>query len=325
MACANARRQSEARAIMTHFPLPIETVLGLDVAQNTVTLHDLASGQTLTLDNQPDALLAGLAPFSDRQLAVCEATGGHEAVLLVVLAELGIAAHRADGGRINAFARSLHRAKTDRLDARTLALYGRERGANLPRWKPQANAQSILTSLVRRRADLVEMRKIERTRAKAPGAKHIAPSIERVLAALDAEIADIEQAIARTIEAAPDLSKRNTTLMGIPGIGPKVAAAMLALMPELGALSRRQAAALAGVAPHPDQTGTTRNRATTKGGRRVLKPFLFIAALTAVRGDNRLALFYKRLISAAKPKRLALTAVMRKIVVIANARIAQLT
>jgi transposase len=310
---------------MTQFLFSFETVLGLDVAQDTITFHDLSSGRTETLANQADVLRTNLRAYKDRQLAVCEATGGHEAVLLSILSELGIPVHRADGGKINAFARSLHLAKTDRLDARTLALYGRERGANLTRWAPPSDQQRILTSLVRRRADLVEARKIERTRAKAPTARDIAPSIERLLAFLDQEIEDIEAEIERIIKTTPTLQQRNQVLLGIPGIGARVGAALLALLPELGTLSRRTAAALAGVAPHPNQTGTTRNKARTKGGRRPLKPFLFIAALTAVRGNNPLATFYKHLLDKGKPKRLAIVAVMRKIVVIANARIAQLT
>lgn len=309
---------------MTHLPVPCEAVLGLDVAQDSVTLHDLASRRTLTVANTDAALTAALLPFRDRQLAVCEATGGHEAVLLAVLLELGIPAHRADGGKINAFARSLHLAKTDRLDARTLALYGRERGATLPLWTPPAACQIELTALVRRRADLVATRKAERTRAKAPGAAAVAPSLARSLAFLDSEIKDLETALANLIAATPELTQRKTTLISIPGVGGIVATSMLALLPELGQLSRRQAASLAGVAPHPDQTGTTRNRGRTKGGRRVLRPVLFIAALTAVRGDNQLSQFYKRLLAAGKSKRLALVAVMRKIVVIANARLKEL-
>lgn len=103
-----------------------------------------------------------------------------------------------------------------------------------------------------------------------------------------------------------------------------MAASLLALLPEMGRLPRRKIAALAGVAPHPDQTGTTRNKARTKAGRRTLRPLLFIAALTAVRGDNRFAEFYNHLRAAGKAKRLALLAVMRKIVIVANARLAQL-
>lgn len=307
---------------MTHLPVPIEAVLGLDVAQDSVTLHDLASRRTLTVANSRAALIAALQPYRDRQLAVCEATGGHEAVLLCVLLELAIPAHRADGGRISAFARSLHLAKTDRLDARTLALYGRERGALLPRWSPPTPSQQHLTALVRRRADLVAARKVERTRIKAPGAAAVAASLARMLAFLDGEISDIETTINTLIAATPELARRQAVLLHLPGVGKTVAASLMALMPEMGHISRRQAAALAGVAPHPDQTGTTRNKARTRGGRRALRPVLFIAALTAVRGQNHFAQFYKRLINAGKPKRLALLAVMRKITVVANARLA---
>jgi transposase len=309
---------------MIHLPVPIETALGLDVAQDSVTLYDLVSSRCLTVPNTHAALTAALQPFQDRQLAVCEATGGHEAVLLSVLLELGIPAHRADGGKISAFARSLHLAKTDRIDARSLALYGRERGAILPRWSPPPACQQELTALVRRRASLVAARKSERNRAKAPGAEAIAASLARTLAFLDSEIKDIETAIFRLIAATPELAQRNAVLINLPGIGKIVAAGLLALLPEMGRLSRRQAASLAGVAPHPDQTGTTRNRGRTKGGRRMLRPVLFIAALTAVRGDNPFAEFYHRLLAARKPKRLALVAVMRKLLVVANARLVEL-
>lgn len=309
---------------MIHLPVPIEAALGLDVAQDSVTLYDLVSSRCLTVPNTHAALTAALQPFQDRQLAVCEATGGHEAVLLSVLLELGIPAHRADGGKISAFARSLHLAKTDRIDARTLALYGRERGAILLRWAPPPACQQELTALVRRRAGLVAARKSERNRAKAPGAKAIAASLARTLAFLDSEIKDLETAIFRLIAATPELARRNAVLVNMPGIGKIVAAGLLALLPEMGRLSRRHAASLAGVAPHPDQTGTTRNRGRTKGGRRMLRPVLFIAALTAVRGDNPFAEFYHRLLAAGKPKRLALVAVMRKLIVVANARLVEL-
>lgn len=308
---------------MTQLPVPIEAVLGFDVAQDSVTLHDLLGGRTLTVVNTHAALTAALQPFRNHRLAVCEATGGHEAVLLGVLFELAIPAHRADGGKISAFARSLRLAKTDRLDARMLAVYGRERGATLPRWVPPPAFQQELTALVRRRADLAAARKSERTRAKAPGAKAVAASLARALAFLDAEITDIEAAIGNLIAATPQLARRNKVLLCLPGVGPIVAASLLALLPEMGRLPRRKIAALAGVAPHPDQTGTTRNKARTKAGRRTLRPLLFIAALTAVRGDNRFAEFYNHLRAAGKAKRLALLAVMRKIVIVANARLAQ--
>jgi transposase len=303
----------------------IEAVVGADVAADTLTLHDLPTGRTRTIANTPAALAEALAPLAGRALLVCEATGGHEANLLAAALALGLPVHRADGAKASAFARSLRLAKTDRLDAQTLALYGRERGAALARYVPPPAHQAALTALVRRRADLVALRQAERARAKGPGAGAIQASLARSLAFLDGEIAGLEEAIAGLIAATPDLARRRGVLQSLPGVGPTVAATLLALLPELGHLPRRAAASLAGVAPHPDQTGTSRNVRRTRGGRRELRPVLFVAALTAVRGDNVLATFYRRLVAGGKSKRLALVAVMRKIVTIANARLAELT
>jgi transposase len=300
----------------------IESVIGLDVAKETVTLHDGQTGATLTVENTLEALLEVLSPLKDRALAVLEATGGYEDHLLAALVSLAIPAHRGDGGKISAFARSLGRAKTDAIDARMLALYGAERGKTLSRHAPAPDNQAKLVALVRRRIDLVEARKIERTRAKAPRAALADGSFARAIAFLEGEIAWVDAAIKALIDGDDGLKLRKATLETIPGVAHVTAAALVALMPELGGVTRRRAASLAAVAPHPRDSGTTRLRRKTTGGRRNLRPILFIAALTAVRGHNKLAAFFRKLVNAGKPKRLALVAVMRKMIVIANARLA---
>lgn len=299
----------------------IHRVVGIDVAKHTVTIHDLATGRAFTVANTANALLEVLEPLRDRDLAVCEATGGHEDLLLGLLHGLSIPVHRGHGSRISAFARSFGLAKTDRIDARTLALYGRERGAGLARWRPADEAGLELVALVRRRIDLVELRKRERTRARGPRAGTILGSVSRTIAFLDAEIAELEHRIEAVIASCPRLRARHAALRSIPGVGPVVASGVLAIIPELGMLDRRAAASLAAVAPHPRDSGTIRKRRITSGGRRELRPILFIAALTATRGENFLASFFRNLIQNGKPKLLALTAVMRKLVVIANARL----
>jgi transposase len=301
----------------------IESVIGLDIARDTVTLHDLPTGRTITVANTYKTLLAALTPLKDRALAVCEATGGHEDTALGVLVQLAIPVHRGDGGKINAFARSLGRAKTDRLDAAVLARYGRERGAELPRWTHPSDEQNQFVALVRRRADLVDARKIERTRVRAPRAGRMAASFSRAIAFLDGEIKKIEQEITALLAQSPALAGRMTVLRTLPGVGKTVAAAMIAFLPELGAINRRRIASLAALAPHPRDSGTIALHRKTSGGRRALRPILFLAALTATRGHNKLADFYQKLVARGKPKRLALVATMRKIVVIANARLAQ--
>ncbi len=302
----------------------IEAVIGLDVAKDTVAIHDRISGRSFTVDNTFEALSEALFALADRSLAVCEATGGHEDMLLCVLASLNIPTHRGDGGKISAFARSLRRAKTDRIDAEMLALYGAERGESLLRYVPAEDDTAMLGVLVRRRMDLVNARKIERTRAKAPRAHLIEASIARAMAFLDAEIGSLDAQIIALIAASPRLMARKAVIETIPGVGHTTATTLLALMPELGRLTAKTAASLAAVAPHPKDSGQTNLRRKTTGGRRELRPILFFAAMSAARGQNRLGDFYRKLLEKGKAKRLALVATMRKIVVIANARLAHI-
>lgn len=301
----------------------IHRVLGLDVAKDSVTLHDLATGRNWTVANTVAALEQALSSCAC-ELAVCEATGGHEDLLLSVLHALSIPVHRGHGAKISSFARSFGPAKTDRIDARVLAIYGRERGAKLALWRPVDEDSLNLVTLVRRRANLVELRKVEKTRAEGPRAAAIAGSVARAIAFFDGEIAELDSRIKASIGASARLRARRDVLVAMPGIGPVVAATLLALIPELGTLDRRAAASLAGVAPHPRDSGTIHKRRTTRAGRRELRPTLFLAALAAVRGKNPFADFCKRLIQNGKAKMTALTAVMRKIIVVANARLAEL-
>lgn len=292
--------------------LQIQSVLGLDVAQDSVTVHDSGTGRTVTVPNEAAALRALLATVPACRLAVCEATGGHEDVVLAVLDELGLPAHRADAAKVKAYIGSFgKRAKTDAIDARWLARYGLDRDARLPRWTPPAAAQQTLKALIARRADLVAMRVQEKNRLQAP----------RTRADLTRRIATLDVAIEACLNADRRLAARAATLRTVPGIGPVLAATLQAIMPELGRLNRRQAASLAGCAPHPRQSGTRNAYRATRGGRRQLRPLLFVAALVAARPQSPLATTYQALINAGKAKRLALTAIMRKIIVIANARL----
>ncbi len=304
---------------MPQLPAPIETVLGLDVAQDSVTLHDLVTGRTVTVANTGEALLAALEPLRQRALAVARPPA--------VMRPCCSAAPRPGHPRP-----SRRRGQDQRL--RALPASGQDRPARCPHPGP-------LRSRAGRRPGTLD------TAARPPGRPHrtraptrrsgggaqgrarphhrsrrrrhrgLAGPLPRLPGRRDRRAGDRHRRADRrdpAARAAPERADRTAR--------DRQDRRRLALLPELGRLSRRQAAALAGVAPHPDQTGTTRNRGRTIGGRRVFA--LFLAALTAVRGDNSLSHFYKRLVAAGKPKRLALVAVMRKLVVIANARIADL-
>lgn len=296
-------------------------VLGLDVAKATVVLFDPVSGRTFTIANEPAALLEALRPFADYELMVCEATGGHERAALEAAAALGLPAHRADAAKVKNYIRSHGgAAKTDAIDARWLSRYGQERGPSLPLWAAQDPDREAFASLVRHRQDLVATRTQTKNRLSAPGPGPLKRFLRTQLDFLESQIAELDLALKALLKTSRSLGAAEARLRAIPGIGPVSARTLLALLPELGSLNRRQVASLAGLAPHPKDSGQTFGRRRIgKSGRGGLRPVLFMAALSAARAHPALKAFAERLIQAGKPKRLVFTAVARKLLVIANA------
>ena len=237
--------------------------------------------------------------------------------------QAGRAAHRADARKVKAFIRSFGiLGKTDAIDAKALARYGEERHATLPRWQPRDAARDRLQILMLTRSDLVAQRVACANRLAAPGAGPVRRHLGAVLHCLDAQIAAIAADTEALLRASVPLASAARTVRGIAGIGPVSAIALLALMPELG---RRQAAALAGLAPHPNQSGATDAYRRTRGGRPEVKRALFMAAMAAAKHNPALRAFYERLLANGKKPLVALTAAMRKIVVLANAMLRQAT
>lgn len=297
-------------------------VLGCDVSKDSVAIYDSQTEQLSTVANTPADLAGFLAGFGADTLAVCEATGGYERPLLEALLAAGVAAHRADTVRVKAFIRSLGvRAKTDAIDARGLARYGQERGRDLALWVAPDGERLHLQALVARRADLVALVTAETNRSKAPGAHFLARSHAVLLDALKAELRQIEGQIDDLVARSQVLQKTIKCLTTITGVGLATAVALAALMPEMGTLSGKQAASLAALAPHARDSGTLHKRRTTGGGRRTVPVVLFMPALAAARAKGPLRDWYLSLLARGKPKRLALTALMRKIIVIANAKL----
>ena len=297
-------------------------VLGCDVSKDTIVIFDSLTGLARTVDNRAAALKRVMAGLDEDTLIVCEATGGHEATLLAVATEAGLPAHRADPRKASAFIRSLRsHGKTDVIDAQALARYGLERRSELPLWQPPSAAQNALQSLVRLRADLVRDRADYSRRLKAPGdgpdKAHIRATIEALNDRIDAIQADINCQISEDRNLAATVA----TIQDIPGCGPKTAITLAALMPELGQMTRRQAAALAGLAPHPNQSGQTDAYRRVKGGRRDVKTALFMAAMAARRSNPELRSHYDNLRQRGKKPIIAVIAIARKLITIINARI----
>ena len=296
--------------------------VGCDVGKTQIVFFDSHTGQSGTIPNRPEDLATFAATLDPDGLAICEATGGYESPLLAALYAAGRAAHRADARKVKAFIRSFGTlAKTDTIDARALARYGQERQASLPRWQPTEAQRATLQALVLTRRDLVAQRTACSNRLAAPGAAPVRRYLSELKDCLEAQIRAIDADIDRLLRQSRTLANHAATLRGISGIGPATAAALLALMPELGTLGRRQAAALAGLAPHPRQSGSADRYRRLQGGRPEVKRVLFMAALSARTHNPPLRDFYNRLISNGKKPLVALTALMRKLIIICNAKL----
>jgi len=260
--------------------------------------------------------------FEGDCFVVLEATGGYETQLLTHLCEHNIAVHRADPLTSKNFIRSLHKkAKTDKLDAQALARYAFERKDILPLFNLASIEQQELANLASRRDDLVQMRQAEVVRRQHPRYKTTIKSLNKVIKLLEKEISAIENDMQKIIAGNPEMQQKAKIMQENKGVGTKTACALLAKLPELGKLNRKQIAALAGVAPHPKDSGNISRYRTTKGGRRDVKKALFMSAMSAIRHNPKLHDFYKNLLKNGKKPMVALTAVMRKIITILNAQI----
>ena len=306
-----------------------EIVLGFDVSKDTLTVVEArsssSSSKPCVIDNTAVAIRRFLKSLGRIDLAVCEPTGGHEHVLPVELMAAGIACHRVDALKVKAFIRSFGTlAKTDASDAKALAEYGKDRWERLSLFLPPAADRRMLTALVARREDLVAIKVAEQNRSKGPADKVIKASLAAMLKAVVGQIEAIEAEIKALIEKSPQLRAAFRHMQSLPGVGTVIAATLLAHMPELGTLQRRQAASLAGVAPHANDSGQFKGHRTMRGGRPEVRRHLFMAALAASRAKGPLHETYQRLIKNGKKPIVAIGALMRKIVVILNARLRDL-
>ena len=212
-------------------------------------------------------------------------------------------------------------AKTDPIDACGLTRYGLERHGQLALWQPPSRSQSALRELVRLRADLVATRADYARRMAAPGKGPHTPHLRTLIRQLDKQIGALEGDIDKLIEADLHLARTVEVIDNIPGCGTVTAFTIAALMPEIGQISRRQAAALSGTAPHPRKSGQADAYRSPRGGRPEIKRILFMAAMAARRHNPQLRAFYENLIQAGKKKIVAIIALARKLITIINAKI----
>jgi transposase len=294
--------------------------LGVDIAKDTVTVSDGITARTIA--NQRRTIRALLKSYKHMDLVVCEPTGGHEGLLLQECLRAGIACHRADTLKVKSFIRSYGtHGKSDAIDAAMLCAYGHERWAKLSLWQAPDADETSLRALVRRRQELITMKIAEKNRTNAPGGRGLARSFEAVIKVVERQIQIIDADIRKLIANNITLKHRAAICTAMGSLGPIVTARLLAILPELGTMTRRKAAALAGLAPHPNDSGQKHGYRKIRGGRPEIRSMLYMPALHAAAGRGEFAAFYKRLIANGKKPMVAIAAVMRKIVVTLNARL----
>lgn len=299
--------------------------IGIDIGKFIFVVAIHGDKGTKEYENNHAGILAFIRDFKTQlpaSLVILETTGGYEMRLLLTLCDKNFAVHRADACKVKSFIRSFgHSAKTDDLDAKSLALYGFERSNKLELFTPQSTQTLALYELVQRRQDLKQMLVAEKNRLQAPRAELIKSSCEVIISTLTNQIDLITQEINRLIDNDPILKARKEIIKTVPGIGEITANDLLVLLPELGTLNRKQIASLSGLAPRANDSGRSKGYRFTGFGRKGIKPILFMSAMAARRSKSTLRQFYEGLIARGKKKMVAMVALMRKILVIANARL----
>jgi transposase len=297
--------------------------VGVDVAKLTLQLDPTHLGLA-QVDNTAaglKTLLKVLAKLQRKSNAivhlVCEATGGHERLLMQALHEAGIPHSVLNGARARAFAKALGKeAKTDAIDALVLTSFGQQ--MQPPPTIPPTAEQRYLSSLISRRTQLVDMLVMEKNRLPTHSLPAVLKLAKLTLKHLQSQIAKLEVLIAKHTHDSQELHQRVQRLCLMQGVGQITATGLLATLPELGSLNRAQIAALAGLAPRNRDSGQYQGKRMIKGGRAPVRRYLYMAALSASRSNSKLKALYQRLIEKGKPAKVALTAVMRQLLVVLN-------
>lgn len=298
-------------------------VVGVDVAKATLDVAVRPSDAAWTVANDEAGirgLVTQLQAVTPAQI-VLEATGGYEIAVVSALAVAGLPVIVVNPRAVRDFARATGQlAKTDQLDAGILARFAEQ---VRPAARPLADAeQQELDALLTRRRQLIDMLTAEKNRLQqvfvARGAR-VKKSLTAHIAYLTKELGRADADLAALVQQSPVWRERDALLQSTPGVGPVLSRTLLAALPELGALDRKAIAALVGVAPLNRDSGLFRGKRMVHGGRAGVRTALYMGALVATRRNPVIRAFYQRLVAAGKPKKLALTACMRKLLIILNA------
>jgi len=293
--------------------------VGIDVAKDKLDIAVLGQKTTSAAFNTKKGIAGLVKKMCQLQpkLIVVEATGGYEEALVLSLFEAGMPVALVSPQRVRQYAKARGLlAKTDKLDAQNLAEYGKNIQPRLFVAKSEAGRR--LSAIIGRRRQLGDMQKAEKNRFRTAYAE-MRSSIQTVIDCLEAEIGRLDAEIRNFMQAHEDFGEQEKLLRSAKSIGPVTAATLLADLPELGKLDRKQIAALVGVAPMNHDSGKKRGYRKTKGGRPEVRSVLYMSALSAIRYNPVIKSQYEQLVKRGKEKKVAITACMRKMLTILNA------
>lgn len=315
-------RASESFIRITEMTTKYEAIWGIDVSKDWLDIS--INGQVTRIDQKEKNINHFVKKERDLDkitLAVLESTGGYELLAVDCLAKAGVTVHVAHPNKVRNYARARGRiAKTDKLDARIIEGYGKfiepESIHALP-----SEQERKLNKMSTRLAQLKDLHHQESCRLGMATDKRIKCSHQRVLKILVKEIEETEATLLALIKADSQLSKKYELLRSMKGVGPTLAMTLLAELPELGRANKKEIAALVGVAPMTSESGKKTGKAMTQNGRKAVRQVLYMGALVAAHHNEKLKAFYQQLLAKGKAKKVALVAVMRKMIVILNAMV----
>ena len=295
------------------------SVLGIDLSKDWLDAHLLPADQCWHISADAEALQAWIEQLPEAiDLVVMEASGGLQNLSAALFARAGFSVAIVNPGQVRAFAKAIgQQAKTDAVDARLIAQFGQQvKPASRPLPDDQ---QALLGDWLTRRGQLMQALVAEGNRLGSARFDRVRKNIQTHIDWLTRQLDKIDRQIDEQISSSPIWRVQEQLLTSVKGVGPGTARHLIAHLPELGQLDRRQIAALAGLAPYPRDSGRHKGARFIRGGRAAVRRALYMAALSASRSNPALRTFYRRLIEKGKPHKLALTAVMRKLLVILNA------
>lgn len=295
------------------------TYIGVDVAKDWIDVFDPTTSRHERIPTDIRSLRRFAATVGS-SIVILEASGGYERPVIKVLSDAGRHATCVNPRQAREFARATGRlAKSDRVDAHVLAEMGR--ALELVPAPPRSAERQRLSDLTAHRDDITAMIVAEKNRLRMTEDQWIRQNILQHIKILQASQAETEAEMEAVIQTQDDLRDQAARLRGIKGIGPVVSATLIAQLPELGRLDRRRIAALAGLAPHANDSGHRRGKRSIWGGRDALRRSLYLAALTASRLEPRFRAFKENLLAAGKPRKVVIVACARKLLTVVNAMI----